>query len=58
MKFTVEIKETLAGMLVIEAESTEEALRIAEQQYHDEHVILDSGDFQGVTFNARKVADV
>lgn len=40
-KFNIEIVETISGVFEIEAETLEDALELAEQQYNDGDIILD-----------------
>ena len=42
----VEIKEVLARVVEIEANSKEEDLEKASQMYHNEEIVLDDGDFR------------
>ena len=56
MIFVIEIVETLARTINIEAETTEEALAIVVQRYRSEEIVLDSSDFVDVDFNV-KTAD-
>ena len=46
-KYRVSFKETLERIVIVEAETEEEAQDIAEDMYYNEEVVLDSGDFQG-----------
>ena len=56
MIFVIEVVETLARTINIEAETTEEALAIVKQRYRSEEIVLDSSDFVDVDFNV-KTAD-
>ena len=46
-KYEVRFTETLERIVIIEAESEEEAQDIADEMYDNEEIVLDSGDFQG-----------
>jgi hypothetical protein len=50
IKYTVEIIEILARTINVEAETTDEALTIVTERYHDEDIVLDSSDFVEVDF--------
>lgn len=50
MKFAINIIETLAKVVEVEAETSEMALDIVKCQYNDEVWVLDSGNFQEVEF--------
>jgi len=54
MRFSVEILETLRREITICADSEDDALEIARRQYRDEIIVLDSGDFQEVSFAVKK----
>ena len=45
--YKVEITETLQRVIEVEAKSEEEALETIEEQYRDEEIVLDYGDFMG-----------
>lgn len=45
MLVKVEIEETLRRVVEIEADSEEEALMIANEQYQEELIVLDSNDY-------------
>lgn len=45
MKYKIEITETLQRQIEIEANSKEEAERIAKQKYQDEEIVLSSVDY-------------
>lgn len=47
--YHVEVKETLARVIAVTAESPEEAVREVSQAYREEHIVLDSGDYVGTT---------
>lgn len=55
--YEVSIRESLEMKVVVQAESREEAERIAEKRWRMEEYILDSENFTGVEFHARKVPD-
>lgn len=44
-RFMVEIKETLAKVIEVQAESIEEAISIVDELYKNEKIVLDSNDF-------------
>lgn len=48
--YNIEIEETLQRVVSIEAESKEEAIKIAKEQYRNEEIVLDYNDFQNVDF--------
>lgn len=56
----VEIKEVLARLVEIEANSKEEALEKASQMYHNEEIVLDDGDFIGqkITYITQENKDI
>ena len=56
----VEIKEVLARVVEIEANSKEEALEKASQIYHNEEIVLDDGDFIGqkITYITQENKDI
>ena len=56
----VEIKEVLARVIEIEANSKEEALEKASQMYHNEEIVLDDGDFIGqkITYITQENKDI
>ena len=43
--FMIEIKETLAKVIEVQAESAEEAISIVQDLYESEKIILDSTDY-------------
>lgn len=45
MQYNIEISERLSRVLNIDASSLDEAIKIAEQKYHDEEIVLDWTDF-------------
>ena len=49
--FVVEITEVLQRRVVIEAESTNEALRQASEKYHNSDILLDNDNFTEVKVN-------
>ena len=49
-KYKIEIKEILKKIVTIEAESEEEALKIAKEKYRNEEIVLDYNDFKDVDF--------
>ena len=50
MKYSVEIKETLARRIEIEAETKNEAQEAVEQLYREEKIVLTADDFVEVKF--------
>ena len=44
-KYVIRVEETLCKDMIVEAYSTEEAMAIVEDAYHDGALILDSNDF-------------
>ena len=50
-EFEVNITETLQKTVTVEAESREEAERMAEDMWRDEDIVLDAEDFTGVEFS-------
>lgn len=56
----VEIKEVLARVVEIEANSKEEALEKASQMYYNEEIVLDDGDFIGqkITYITQENKDI
>ena len=49
--FYISITETLNKIVEVQAESSEEALRKAEDAYYNEEIVLDSDDFVDTDFN-------
>lgn len=49
-KFDVEIVETLARTITVEAQDELEARLLVEEMYRGEEIVLDSGDFVEVEF--------
>lgn len=47
-EYKIEIKELLKRIVTIEAESEEEALKMAKEKYRNEEIILDYTDFKDV----------
>lgn len=45
MKYKIEITETLQRQIEIEANSKEEAEKIAKQKYQNEEIVLSSDDY-------------
>ena len=45
MQYDIEISEKLSRVLHIDASSWDEAIKIAEQKYHNEEIVLDWTDF-------------
>lgn len=43
--YQVEVKETLARIVTVTADSPEEAVREVSQAYREENIVLDSGDY-------------
>ena len=52
--YVVTIKETLERKIPVSAETPEEAEYMVKCDYKNQHHILDSSDFTGVTFTAKK----
>ena len=53
MIFSVEVTETLARTITIDATTQDEALDKAKNLYRDSAIILDSSDFIDVGFNTK-----
>lgn len=53
-EFEVNITETLQKTVTVEAESREEAERMAEDMWRDEDIVLDAEDFTGVEFSGNE----
>ncbi len=49
-RFKIKIQEILSLEKTIKANSFEEALEIAQQQYYDQEIVLDAGHFIEVDF--------
>lgn len=47
-KFEVEIEEILQRIVIVEADSKEEAIRIVKEKYRNEEIVLDESDFKEV----------
>lgn len=54
-EFRINIKETLEMQVTIEADTIEEALKIAEERWKDGCFILDGEHFKGVEFKESEV---
>ena len=52
MKFAVEVTETLARIVRIEAATSDEAIEKVRQLYRNSDIVLDSSDFVDVDFSA------
>ncbi len=44
--YMIEINEMLSRIIDIEADSKEDALKIAREKYRNEEIVLDSDDYQ------------
>lgn len=51
MNYKIEIKETLSRIIDIEAENEEGAIRKAREQYKNQKIVLDSGDYIDTEIN-------
>lgn len=51
MKYTVEVRETLARLIEVEADTYAEAENEVIKAYHDCEIVLDYDDFIDVEFN-------
>jgi len=51
MKYKVEVKETLARLIDVEAENEEGAIRKVREQYKNEKIVLSAEDFIDTEFN-------
>lgn len=49
-EFCINVKETLEMRVTVEADTVEEALKIAEENWRNGEYILDYGHFNGVEF--------
>lgn len=49
-QFEIEIEEILQRIIKVEADSKEEAIRIAEEKYKNEEIILDENDLKEVNY--------
>ena len=52
--YTIEIEEVLSRVVEVEATSVEEAQDIVYEQYRNEEIILDDGDYDGMP-NIREI---
>ena len=48
--YKVEIVETLARTIEVQAEDLDDAIAKVEEYYYDEHIVLNSNDFAYVEF--------
>ena len=55
MFFKVEVKEVLARICAVEADTLEEALQHVKDLYDCAEICLDANDFVGVEFNGYEV---
>ncbi len=51
--FEIQVTEKLERLVEVEAESFDEAVLIVEEKYRNEEIVLDSSDFQYVTFETK-----
>ncbi|MDD2191461.1 MAG: DpnD/PcfM family protein [Bacteroidales bacterium] len=49
--YRIEITETLQRVVEVEADSSEEALSIVENQYKNEDIVLDENDFKAYSID-------
>jgi hypothetical protein len=56
-EYQVQIKETLAMTITVEAENAAQARDLVERAYKNSDYILDADHFQGVTFTVPKNRD-
>ena len=56
--FQIEVKETLAVVKNIEAETLEQAIAIAKEQYLNEEIVLDTNHFIDVEFSSMYQSDI
>ena len=54
-KYRVTITETLATSVEIEAESESEAMDIAEEQYHNEDIVLTAENYVDTDFSTKEI---
>lgn len=54
-KYRVTITETLATSVEIEAESESEAIDIAEEQYHNEDIVLTAENYVDTDFSTKEI---
>lgn len=57
-EFEVNITETLQKTITVEADSREEAERMAEDMWRDADIVLDAEDFTGVEFTGNEGKDI
>ena len=55
MKFSVEVKEVLARVVCVEADTEDDALEKVRLQYRATDIVLDSSDFVDVKFNIASI---
>lgn len=53
MKYEIEIRETLSRILIVDANSKDEALDTIKNKYKSEEIVLSGDDFQQVDFLCR-----
>jgi hypothetical protein len=56
-EYQVQIKETLAMTVTVEAENAAQARNMVEQNWKNSSYILDASHFEGVTFTTPKNRD-
>ena len=49
-QFEIEVEEILQRIIKVEADSKEEAIRIAKEKYKNEEIILDENDLKEVNY--------
>lgn len=50
--YKISVEEILERVISIEASSLDEALEKVKEMYNDEEIVLDSGDYQDVSFKS------
>jgi hypothetical protein len=53
-KYNIQITETMSRLVTLRASSEEMALRIVRDMYHDEDIVLDYADYDGVEFSVQE----
>lgn len=53
--YTIEIIETLSKLVVVKADSKEQAIDIVREKYYESEIVLDEEDFYETEFTIHKI---
>ncbi len=54
-EYTIEIIETLSKLVVVKADSKEQAIETVREKYYESEIVLDSEDFFETEFQTHKI---